>query len=48
MEKLAELKDCQAHSTTILSINDEQIYRKLGIDITSDPQFSTENLFYNN
>ncbi|MBS4536585.1 DUF1846 domain-containing protein [Clostridium sp. D2Q-14] len=48
MERLSELKGSQAHSTTILSISDEQVFRKLGIDITSDPQFSTENLFYNN
>jgi len=48
MEKLSELRGCQAHSTTILSIHDEEIFRKLGIDITCDPQYSTENLFYNN
>ncbi|MBM7616223.1 DUF1846 domain-containing protein [Alkaliphilus hydrothermalis] len=48
MEKLSELKGCQAHSTTILSIHDEEIFRKLGIDITCDPQYSTENLYYNN
>lgn len=48
MDKLKELEGCQAHSTTILARNDEQIFRKLGIDITSDPQYSTGNLFYNN
>src|SRR5690554_2852431 len=47
MDKLVELKGCQAHSTTILSRNDEQVLRKLGMDVTSDPFFSTENLFYN-
>lgn len=47
MGKLALLKDCKAHSTTILSTTDEQTFRKLGIDITSDPEFSSESLYYN-
>ena len=46
LNKLVELQGCQAHSTTILRRNDEQIYRKLGIDITSDPQYSSGNLYY--
>jgi Uncharacterized protein conserved in bacteria len=48
MEKLVMLKGCQAHATTILSRNDEQIFRKLGIDVTSDPEYPTESLYYNN
>ncbi|MBB6215752.1 uncharacterized protein (UPF0371 family) [Anaerosolibacter carboniphilus] len=47
MEKLGMLKGCQAHSTTILSMNDEQTFRKLGIDVTSDPEYSSESLYYN-
>lgn len=48
MEKLVMLKGCQAHSTTILSRNDEQTFRKLGIDITCDPEYPTDSLYYNN
>ncbi|AKL95881.1 putative protein UPF0371 [Clostridium aceticum] len=48
MEKLSMLKGCQAHSTTILSRNDEQIFRELGIDITCDPEYPSESLYYNN
>ena len=48
MEKLTLLKGSQAHSTTILSRSDEQIFRKLGIDITSDPEYPTDSLYYNN
>lgn len=48
MEKLALLKGSQAHSTTILSRNDEQTFRKLGIDITCDPEYPSESLYYNN
>ncbi len=46
MEKLELLKGCQAHSTTILGGNDDQTFRKLGIDISCDPEYPTENLFY--
>ncbi|MEW8955826.1 DUF1846 domain-containing protein [Clostridium sp.] len=48
MEKLVMLKGCQAHSTTILRKSDEQTFGKLDIDITCDPEYPTENLFYNN
>ena len=47
LEHLTDLKDTRAHSTTILNRSDEQTYGKLGIDVTCDPFFPTENLFYN-
>ncbi|MEG0307042.1 MAG: DUF1846 domain-containing protein [Clostridium sp.] len=47
LDKLAKLKGCQVHSTTILSLSEEQIFRKLGIDVTCDPEYPSENLFYN-
>jgi uncharacterized protein (UPF0371 family) len=47
LEKLTKLKGCQAHSTTILSTGDEQIFRKLGIDVTCDAEYPSQNLFYN-
>lgn len=47
MEKLQMLKGCQAHSTTILTKNEEQTFRKLGIDITSDPEYPSASLYYN-
>ncbi|SCY32508.1 DUF1846 domain-containing protein [Alkaliphilus peptidifermentans] len=47
MNKLPMLKGCQAHSTTILGNNDEEIFRKLGIDITSEPEYPSESLYYN-
>ncbi len=45
-EKLSLLKGVQAHSTSILNKNDEQILRKLGIDITCDAVYPSENLYY--
>lgn len=47
LDKIVELKDTKAHSTTILNKRDEQTYGKLGIDVTCDPFFPSENLFYN-
>lgn len=47
LEHLPKLNGAQLHSTTILGKNEEQTLRKLGIDITSDPVFPTENLYYN-
>ena len=46
MEKLSLLKGCQVHSTTILSTNDEQTFMKLGMDVTCDPEYPSERLYY--
>lgn len=48
LNKIAELKGCQAHSTTILSKGDDQTFGKLGIEVTCDAEYPTDNLFYNN
>lgn len=47
VEELAKLKNAQAHSTVMLNRNDEQTLKKLGIDVTCDPEYASENLFYN-
>ncbi len=48
MEKLPMLRGCQAHSTTILSRSDENTFSKLGIDVTSDANYPSASLYYNN
>ena len=48
VEKLSLLKGCQAHSTTILSRSDDNTFGKLGIDVTCDPVYPSESLYYNN
>jgi len=48
MQKLSMLKGCQAHATSILSVSNEQTFRKLGIDITSDAEYASGSLYYNN
>jgi uncharacterized protein (UPF0371 family) len=47
VEKLLDLKGCRAHCTAILSDRDEQTFRDLDIDVTSDPEYVTTNLYYN-
>lgn len=48
LSKLTSLKGCQAHSTTIISNSDEQTFRRLEIDVTCDPEYQSQNLYYNN
>ena len=45
VDKLVELRDCKAHCTAILSDNDEQTLRSMGIDVTCDPEYMTTNLY---
>lgn len=47
VEKLLLLKGCKAHCTAILSDRDEQTLRELGLDVTSDPEYLTTNLYFN-
>ena len=47
VEKLLLLKGCKAHCTAILSDRDEQTLRDLGLDVTSDPEYLTTNLYFN-
>ncbi len=45
MEKLTELRNCEAHMTHIPTPGDEAGLRRLGVNMTSEPNFSTKNLF---
>lgn len=44
--KLSGLNSVQAHSTVMLSNDDEQILKQLGIDVTCDPVYPSGNLYY--
>lgn len=48
LDHLHKLRGCQAHSTTILIRSDEECFRKLGIDVTCDAVYPSDNLYYNN
>lgn len=45
-EKLQELKGVQAHATVMLNKGSEQLLRDLGIDVTCDPIYPSDNLYY--
>ncbi len=46
LEAIEGLKDCDAHSTVILSQVDIDVYRKLGINITCEPRYQTKKLYH--
>ena len=45
MEKLKELAGCEVHMTHMPTPGDEAGLRRLGINLTSDPNFSSQSLF---
>ncbi len=45
VEKLKELRGCEVHFTHIPSPGDEGGLRKLGLNVTSDPNFASKKLF---
>ena len=46
LDSLSRLRGCQAHATAMLSQHEEQLFRKLGMDITSEPEYQSANLYY--
>jgi uncharacterized protein (UPF0371 family) len=45
VEKLKDIRGCDVHITHIPTPGDEAGLRKLGLNLTCDPDFSTKNLF---
>ena len=39
MEQLGKLRGCDVHSTVILSAADERTFKRLGVNLTSEPKF---------
>lgn len=46
LEAIPMLKGCDAHSTVILSSVDDKMFKKLGIQVTSDPAYEAEEILY--
>ncbi len=46
LEQLPKLRDCEAHSTVIVSEVDKNIYRKLGLNLTCEPIYATKKLYH--
>ncbi len=47
LEQLKKLKDCEMHSSVLLSQVDEKLLKKLGINLTCEPRYQTKKLFHN-
>ena len=45
VDKLAELRGCEMHITHIPTPGDEAGLRKLGVNLTADPNFASKDLF---
>lgn len=46
MQQLPMLKNCEAHSTVLLSPVDNNIFKRLGVNLTCDPQYQTHKLYH--
>ena len=46
MDHLSDLKDCDAHSTVILSQVDDGMFKKLGVNITCEPAYQNSKLYH--
>ena len=46
VKMLPKLRDCDAHATVILSHVDENVFAKLGVTITNEPNYQTKKLFH--
>lgn len=46
MDKLRDLSGCDAHSSSMLTQADETALRKLGLRITCEPVFPSDNLYF--
>ncbi|MFH1537588.1 MAG: DUF1846 domain-containing protein [bacterium] len=45
MEQLKRIRGCEVHMTHMPTPGDEAGFRRLGVNMTSDPQFATKSLF---
>ena len=45
LEKVSELKNCELHSTVMLSYVDEKVFKKLGLHCTYEPKKQTAGIY---
>ncbi len=46
IEHLSDLRGCEAHSSVILPQSDESVFKKLGINISCEPKYTTKKLYH--
>ena len=46
MKQLPLLKGCEAHSTVLLAQVDNNVFKRLGVNLTCDPHYQTHKLYH--
>ena len=46
IDQLDKLKGCEAHSTVILSHVDQDLFKKLGVNLTCEPRYQAKKLYH--
>lgn len=46
LDKLLEIRGCEVHTSVILSHVDSSVFRKLGTNFTSEPNYQTKKLYH--
>ncbi len=46
MDCLSKLQHCEAHSSVMLSAVDTNVFKKLGVNLTSEPKYQTKKLYH--
>ena len=46
IDQLGALRDCEAHSTVILSHVDAELFKKLGVNMTFEPKYQAKKLYH--
>ena len=46
LQQLPKLKGCEAHSSVLLSSVDEKIFKKLGLHLTCEPKYESDNKYH--
>ena len=46
MNQLCNLRNCEAHSSVMLSQVDNNVFKKLGVNITCEPKYQTKKLYH--
>ena len=41
-----KLRGCEAHSSVILSRVDEELFKKIGVNITFEPRYQAKKLYH--
>lgn len=46
LEQIPKLKGCQVHTSVMLSDVDVKIFKKLGVQLTSEAKYENKNIYH--